>query len=379
MKASRSADQLVVSLVIAAADSPALRPEELRERRHEVLGRQPVQVQKRQHLGHLRGAPCVRRQDHALEPTPLPGVLVDPAIVHPRCLNPECAGSRDQAPGSGVAVSHHQGVAALVPGVAVSLQVGVHLGLERDRQHPLGTQATDLIQGEGELLASVLVCDYPEHRRTSSRRRCRAGSSDQRSTGGYATPITRSRIHNFRSYLRADLDDDDPGLLDELVQEWAVEAFDAFDAAYGRAGVARCGNPSGLYEHWGLKSYELAGRGYIIDWGENRDEVRAWASWPLAGGDEAFEGAVIEAWAAACSTIGLPPFLGECWDGNPPLIFQSVESLVRSSEEGRNCGTGFAISTRISEGRFRIGRSSGYQPSTRHGRPSSSPRSRRSR
>jgi hypothetical protein len=92
-------------------------------------------------------------------------------------------------------------MAAVVSSPSVALEVGIHLGLQRDRQHPLGTAAADLVQGQGELLASIVLRDYPEHRRTSFRRRINAGNSDQWSTGGYATPITRSRIHNFRSYL----------------------------------------------------------------------------------------------------------------------------------------------------------------------------------
>jgi hypothetical protein len=87
-----------------------------------------------------------------------------------------------------VAVSHDQGVAGIVPDVLVPLHVRVHLGLEHDRQHPLGSAAADLIEGEGELLASIVLCDYPEHRRTSSRRHHRADSSDHESTGGYARP-----------------------------------------------------------------------------------------------------------------------------------------------------------------------------------------------
>jgi hypothetical protein len=39
---------------------------------------------KRQHLGHLRGAPRVGRQDRAAEPLPLAGGLIHPAVVHPR-------------------------------------------------------------------------------------------------------------------------------------------------------------------------------------------------------------------------------------------------------------------------------------------------------
>jgi len=53
-------------------------------------------------------------------------------------------------------------VAAAVPLVGVPLQIGVHLGLESDGGHPLGTATADLIQGEGGLLVSALLCDYPE-------------------------------------------------------------------------------------------------------------------------------------------------------------------------------------------------------------------------
>ena len=47
------------------------------------------------------------------------------------------------------------------------------------RRHPLGTAAADFIQGEGELLASIVLRDYPEYWRTSFRRRIHAGNSDQ--------------------------------------------------------------------------------------------------------------------------------------------------------------------------------------------------------
>jgi hypothetical protein len=95
-------------------------------------------------------------------------------------------------------------MALLVAIALVPLQVGVHLGFQSEREHPLRTCPTDLVQGESELLASPVLRGYPQHRRTSSRRRVLAGNSDQGSTGGYATPITRSRIHNFCSYLRGD-------------------------------------------------------------------------------------------------------------------------------------------------------------------------------
>ena len=58
--------------------------EQISERRPEVAGREPVQVQDRQHLGHLRRPPRVRRQDPRAEPLALPGLLVDALVVHPR-------------------------------------------------------------------------------------------------------------------------------------------------------------------------------------------------------------------------------------------------------------------------------------------------------
>ena len=45
---------------------------------------QPVQVQQRQHLGHLRRLARPRRQDRRREPLPLTGVRVDPLVVDPR-------------------------------------------------------------------------------------------------------------------------------------------------------------------------------------------------------------------------------------------------------------------------------------------------------
>ena len=58
--------------------------EQIPQRRPEVAGREAVQVQDRQHLGHLRRPPRVRRQDPRAEPLALTGLLVDALVVHPR-------------------------------------------------------------------------------------------------------------------------------------------------------------------------------------------------------------------------------------------------------------------------------------------------------
>ena len=43
-----------------------------------------MQVQQRQHLGHLRGLACPRRQDRRGKPLPLTRIGVDPFVVDPR-------------------------------------------------------------------------------------------------------------------------------------------------------------------------------------------------------------------------------------------------------------------------------------------------------
>jgi hypothetical protein len=98
---------------------------------------------------------------------------------------------------------------------------------------------------------------------------------------------------------------------------------------------------------WGLDALELTGRGYVIDWGENRDDVRVWSTWTPTDERVAFERAVIDAWGEAWESIGLPPFLGDCWRGNAPLVYRAVESLVSRSEDARGyCRLGWLASCR---------------------------------
>jgi hypothetical protein len=51
---------------------------------HKVSGQEPVQVQQRQHLNHLRALPTPRRQGHRPESDPLGGICIDPLVVDPR-------------------------------------------------------------------------------------------------------------------------------------------------------------------------------------------------------------------------------------------------------------------------------------------------------
>jgi hypothetical protein len=125
------------------------------------------------------GAPGVRRKDGAAEAGALPRGGIDPAIVHPGRGDLDGPSPGDHGPFPGGAVADHQGMAAIVSRLSVALEVGTHLGVQCDGEHPLGTAAADLVQGEDELLASIVLRDYPEHRRTSYRRRINAGNSDQ--------------------------------------------------------------------------------------------------------------------------------------------------------------------------------------------------------
>src|SRR5713226_98786 len=198
MKASRSADQLTVRRVMAAADSPAEVPKNSARAGTKSFVDSPCRYsrgrtsatfgERREYGGRIE----LRNRERS---------PVDPAVVHPGRGHLDGPGPGDHGPPPGRAVADHQSTAPAISSLPVSFQIGVHLRLQGHGAHLLGHSAADLIQGEDELLAGPLISEYPEHRRTSFRRRINAGNSDQWSTGGYATPITRSRIHNFRSYL----------------------------------------------------------------------------------------------------------------------------------------------------------------------------------
>jgi hypothetical protein len=93
---------------------PRRRPEQLLQRRHEVLTGQPVQVQQRQHRGDLRAAPDPPGQDHALELLALPGRRVHPPVVHPGAHDLDLARPGGDLAGWGVAVAAHQPMPVLV-------------------------------------------------------------------------------------------------------------------------------------------------------------------------------------------------------------------------------------------------------------------------
>jgi hypothetical protein len=140
------------------------RAEQLLQRWHEILAGQPVQVQQRQHLGHLRAAPCPPGQDLAVELPALPGVGVHPPVVHPGADDLDLPRAGGDLAGWGVAVAAHQPVPALVDQPGMGGDVGVDLGLQRHRQHPPRALPKQLVQVQAQLGLGSLVCDYTQHR-----------------------------------------------------------------------------------------------------------------------------------------------------------------------------------------------------------------------
>jgi hypothetical protein len=105
-----------------------------------------MQIQQRQHLGHLRrlARPC--RQDRRGKPLPLTGIGVDPAVVDPRRGHADRTGGGQDFTLAVVAVAHHQTPTILVEMIGQLLHIGGDLGLQCGSQHLPGTVADDLVQ-----------------------------------------------------------------------------------------------------------------------------------------------------------------------------------------------------------------------------------------
>ena len=133
--------------MIVVADNPALDTEELRQGWTEVTGRQAMQVQQWQHLGHLRGFARPRRQDRRGKPLPLTSIGVKTLVVDPRRGGPRQAPAAvSTSRGLVMAVAHHQSATVVIDLVSVGVDVGGNLGLQGRGQHLPGTVADNLIQ-----------------------------------------------------------------------------------------------------------------------------------------------------------------------------------------------------------------------------------------
>src|SRR6266540_2076443 len=139
MKASRSADQLAVSRVMAAAD----RPEEVPKN------------SARAGTKSLVDRPC-RYSSGRTSPT---------------------FGER-RAYGGRMELRNRER-SPVEPSTRRSSTLGAFTLMAPAPATTVRAAAADLVQGESELLADILLRDYPEHRRTSFRRRFHAGNSDQ--------------------------------------------------------------------------------------------------------------------------------------------------------------------------------------------------------
>jgi hypothetical protein len=128
---------------------PGRGAEERLQRGHEVHAGQPVQVQQRQHLGHLGATPTPAGQDQALKLHPLAGHRVDPPVVDPGADHLDLPGRGRDLARLGMSVAPDQSMPALVGQLVVGGQVDVDLGLQRGRQHPPRALTHELVQIAG--------------------------------------------------------------------------------------------------------------------------------------------------------------------------------------------------------------------------------------
>ena len=120
--------------------------EELLEGGPEVAGRQAVQVQQRQHLGHLGGPAGPGRQDRRREPLTLACLGIDALVVDPWRLHRHRTGGGHHVAFGVVAVAYDEAVAVVVDFTGVPGDVIGDLGLQGCGEHLPGTVANDLIE-----------------------------------------------------------------------------------------------------------------------------------------------------------------------------------------------------------------------------------------
>jgi hypothetical protein len=125
--------------------------EQVPERRPEVAGREPVQVQDREHLSHLRRPPRVCRQDPRTEPLALAGLLVDALVVDPRRADRHRPRADRQPPLPRPPIANDKALAVLADLARERRDVVVDLGLERRGDHPASTLPREIIQRDASL------------------------------------------------------------------------------------------------------------------------------------------------------------------------------------------------------------------------------------
>jgi hypothetical protein len=125
--------------------------EQIPERRSEVPGREAVQVEDRQHLGHLRRAPRARRQDLRAKPPALPALLIDAPVVDPWRPDRDRPGPDRQLLLTSATIANHQPLPALIDLLDERADVLVDLRLQRRGDHPASTLPRQIIERDRTL------------------------------------------------------------------------------------------------------------------------------------------------------------------------------------------------------------------------------------
>ena len=170
MKALVSSCHWVVSWAMVVGDRPALVPRNCSRGGGEVVAGQAVQVQQREHLGHLRRLAAPRRQDRRGEAPSLTRGLREVLVVHPWGEHLDRSGAGQELAWGVVAVADHQPPALLVDLVGVGVDVSGDFGLQGGGEHPSGPLVDELVQQRNRRSARAVgvvdgVRDYGEHGR----------------------------------------------------------------------------------------------------------------------------------------------------------------------------------------------------------------------
>jgi hypothetical protein len=138
--------------------------EELAQSRHEIPGRQSVQVEQRQYLGDLRCLATPGRQNRRGEPRPLAGVGVDAAVVDPRRSNLDRSSAGEHLTSLVRAVADDQSAAVLVAIAGELGEVSIDLGSQGLSQHPTSTVTDDLVdQRRARAAGSISVGTFSNY------------------------------------------------------------------------------------------------------------------------------------------------------------------------------------------------------------------------
>src|SRR5690606_12441792 len=139
--------------------------EERLQRLLEIARRQTAQIQDRQHLGHLRRASHVRRQNRTREALSA-SIAVHSSVVDSRRRDLDRTRPYGHLPRLRPAVTHHEGMSAIVALITMPLEVRRYFSIESRDQHLPRALTREIIQPQGQSfgLSVRTVSDYLQHR-----------------------------------------------------------------------------------------------------------------------------------------------------------------------------------------------------------------------